>query len=191
MDDPNPALRSDGTLKEASEMQWLHSPSDEQSTRSLDRPQSPSPRTPTSDQLLLASEAMPGSLTALRSSGGLADKDPAKKVGKRRIALSSRAREQSQEQSFFTRIAVSPGSREMVIGARKHAEGTTVTRANKRKLSAAADIDSSKKPKNGAQSIANHSSRTSSTASNSMTADSVTAFSTIRRNSAVGDDVEE
>jgi len=99
MEDPeNPALRADGTLKDASKIKWLNSPSDEQNNPfEIDPSGSPSQssNTPVNDP---ASPTPPGHWQS--------NKSPASKVaGKRRIQVSSRFRDGSREPSIVKAIA--------------------------------------------------------------------------------------
>jgi hypothetical protein len=77
-----PALRSDGTLKEASELEWIHSPSAE--NKSL--------------PLTLADPGLDGNnLDEPTSPKGLKGKEPATRVGGKRVAKPSARASESKK----------------------------------------------------------------------------------------------
>jgi len=97
MEDPdNCALRADGTLKDADEINWVNSPSDER----------PDPFSFQVDTAPTPSGGAPDTLAASSTPPGLSDKAPAEKVaGRRRIIPSTRLSNGSRENSVVARIA--------------------------------------------------------------------------------------
>jgi hypothetical protein len=84
-----PALNSDGTLKDASEIEWLHSPSDEHRSVSLDDPKK---------RRRVDSEHNTDELPS-----GLKGKAPARRVGTKRVKiLSKNVRVAAENNQFST-----------------------------------------------------------------------------------------
>jgi hypothetical protein len=88
-DSDTPALRADGTLKDASELDWLNSPSDKH----------PDP--------LSVLESGPPPTRSPSPYPGLSDKTPAQKIAGKRTIMASRryGSDSSQEPSFLAQIA--------------------------------------------------------------------------------------
>ena len=102
-----PALRSDGTLKEASELEWLHSPSDEKKSLPPDN------FDPVADDVDHVVDNIDGNNSdEPTSSKGFKGKEPATRVGGKHVAKPSARASESKKghldpktKLFFSRFA--------------------------------------------------------------------------------------
>ncbi|KAF8347294.1 hypothetical protein F5887DRAFT_1072806 [Amanita rubescens] len=114
-EEDNCAVRADGTLKEASEIKWLHSPSDE--TRELP-PDEPGPFESTREA---TQEATPPPAP------------PQREAGKRQIKLSNKLQQQPTLERFViagNRTVISSSSRTNAVGSTSNSRTKSVSVKN-------------------------------------------------------------